>query len=523
MKNYLIDSAMEEICESILYANSPWLKDTRYFNKNNHKPENFHRQAYWEVEKKVLHERPCGIFIKGPRRVGKTELQKQLIWHLAEGGKSHTKLNPKTILYLSFDDARIQSEPPLKRVVFVNQILDVWARKFLGADSYEEISKKVFCFFDEVQSVENWDVLIKNKLERKPEIPIVFSGSATHTLFKMAEKTLLGRLNKIIELGPFSFNEYLQKNSAFGNGFGIGVKVPLHVRGQEFKADFDVPRLYQHLHEWSKNHIILSTKIQKKLTDYLLDGGFPQLWKMRKMSGSSLLEQYQFMDENYVKKTTLEDLMLLQQIKKPELYERLFRHLFARPGQEYNLNKTAGELGTTAVTMAEAMRLLEQTDLFIFAERYSSKSAPIKKRNVKIYPVDLQLTTAITKKIASLRDDNMKGAIAESLVAQALRRLFGSSYRLAFMRSDAFENAGEVDFLLQHEAGSICPIEVKYQNNLNPEDYVFMKNILQSKNALEMTFSSMSCGIIITPNKWGYITDGCNIFCIPLWAFLLIA
>ncbi len=230
------------------------------------------------------------------------------------------------------------------------------------------------------------------------------------------------------------------------------------------------------------------------------------MWKIN----AAGIERAQFIDENYVKKVTLEDLMLLQKIKKPELYQRLLRHLFARPGDEYAQNKIAMQLGTTNVTLAEAMRLLEQTDLLIFVEKFSQKAAPLKLRNVKIYPIDMMLSSSMTRIIPSLETPADKGAIAESLTAQVSSRLRGLS-TIAFMQSENTKHPGEIDFYLRADLHD-CPIEVKYQPQIRSEDVAMLRRVIGERN--------LPGGILVNVDGWDVSSA---VYSIPLWAWMLLA
>ncbi|MFA5945815.1 MAG: AAA family ATPase [Patescibacteria group bacterium] len=485
----MVSDKSVEFYKKIIHANSPWIQDPSRLIE----PEAYRREAFFQVKKELSAPHGNAVLIKGPRRVGKTETQRQLIQDLVQSGVS-----PKFILYLSFDDLQIISERPDDRARTVQHILDAWA-EILGFDMYDEIAVPAYCFFDEVQEVKDWAHLVKNRIERNHHVRIVLSGSAAHSIFEKALKILLGRVIDV-KLAPFSFREYLEMNKYISQETLAGVRqVQL-----DFERGLNPVNLYNDLKTATMS--CDATKIRTYISEFLLKGGFPQLWKMDQYRQ---LETAQFMDDNYVKKVTLEDLMLLQSIKKPELYERLLRHLFARPGQEYSQQKVAVELGTTTVTLAEGMRLLEQTDLLIFVEKFSLRAEPLKRRNIKVYPVDLMLTTAMTKVIPQL-ETLEKGMIAESLVAQTTHRLKNLS-ALAFMQSDDVRFAGEIDFYLRADMHD-CPVEVKYQTDIRGQDIAALKRVVGERGLIG--------GILVTVDEW-HVSQ--NIYSIPLWAFMLLA
>jgi uncharacterized protein len=482
-------SAEIENYNRIIDANSPWQVGFSMPKE----PKPYKREAYETVQMELDASHGMAVLIKGPRRVGKTEIQRQLIsMLLRERG-----VPPKNVLYLSFDDLGIVSEDRHKRAKIVQAILDTWAKR-LGADSFDRIAEKSYCFFDEVQAVDDWAHLVKNRVERNPRVRIVLSGSAAHSIFEKALEILLGRVIDV-RLTTFSFREILEMREL------LPPETLARTREiqKSFERTLDPVTLHAELRETLSSH---SESMRAHVDTFLADGGFPQLWDLDRIG----IERAQFVDEHYVKKVTLEDLMLLQQIKKPELYERLLRHLFARPGQEHNQNKIASDLGTTAVTLAEAMRLLKQTDLLIFVERLTTKAEPLKVRNVKIYPIDLMLTYAMTKLAPSLEAAVAKGMIAESLVAQTAYRLRGLS-SISYMESKDVLKTGEIDFFLRSDMRD-CAIEVKFQSEIRAEDTALLRKVVGE--------IGLKGGLLITPDSW---ESRGVIYNLPLWAFMLVA
>jgi uncharacterized protein len=484
-----------ETLKNIIFSNSPWIQN----NKELKKPEKFHREAFFCVQKEMQAKHNMAVLIKGPRRVGKTEIQKQLIWNLIK----NKKIQPKKVLYLSFDDVQIQSEAPDKRVNMIQKILNTWA-ELLGYVSYDKIKHEAYCFFDEVQTVQNWDLLIKNYVERNPKVKIVLSGSAAHTIFQKSLKTLMGRVISV-NVSTFSFREFLAKN----NILELSSIKELQKIQKEFEINLSPQNLYTQTKKLLSSPKYKRIKFQQHIMKFLHQSGFPQIWKINE-NGKFIFGQAQFMDENYVKKVTLEDLMLLQQIKKPEIYERLLRHLFANPAQEYNQVNISAKLGVPEITLGEAIKLLKQTDLLIFAEKFSNKAEPLQRKNLKIYPIDYGLTFAMTKILPDLQSDNQKGIIAESLVAQTLNRMNGIN-NLAYLQKKLNGTRREIDFYLRSDIRD-CPIEVKYRNHIQTKDFQFMQQIIQEKN--------LDGGLVVNIDTWSQEE---KLYFIPLWAFMLLS
>jgi len=486
----MISDKNETFFQAILRSNAPWIEDPAFLVK----PQDYRREAYFKVEQELHAKHGMAVLIKGPRRVGKTEIQKQLIWDLIRV----RNVEAKRVLYLSFDDVQILSERQSDRALLVQDTLDTWAH-LLGAESFDRIQGPAYCFFDEVQAVDDWAHLIKNRVERNKNVRIVLSGSAAHSIFDKALRTLMGRVIDV-RLTTFSFREFLERRGSLDEETSAALR---EAQGA-FERTLDAASLHAALSAATAK--LDGLAYRGHITEFLNTGGFPQLWQM----GEKIIERAQFVDENYVKKVTLEDLMLLQQIKKPEMYQRLMRYLFARPGAEFAQNKVATTLGTTSVTLAEAMRLLGQTDLFIFVERFSQKAAPLKLRDIKVYPIDMMLTFAMTKIAPSLDAPTEKGAIAKSLAAQVMAR-FQTLSAIAFMKSENVQHPGEIDFYLRADLHD-CPIEVKYQPEIRAEDTAMLRRIIAEKR--------LPGGILIGVDGWN--VNGA-VYSIPLWAWMLLA
>ena len=80
--------------------------------------------------------------------------------------------------------------------------------------------------------------------------------------------------------------------------------------------------------------------------EYAQKGGFPQLWVM-----DNAVERSSFINQQFVERGTLEDLRLVKEIRRPEIFHQFLRYAFARTGQEYNLEELASLIHTTRVTL----------------------------------------------------------------------------------------------------------------------------------------------------------------------------
>lgn len=125
------------------------------------------------------------VIISGIRRCGKSSLLYLI--------KEQMQLNEGDFCYFNFDDERIISDISILEELY-NLHLEIYG-------------KDPILFFDEIQNVTNWEKFINRKYEQG--VKIYVTGSNAKMLSSEISTSLTGR-NKLIELFPFSFSEYLK-------------------------------------------------------------------------------------------------------------------------------------------------------------------------------------------------------------------------------------------------------------------------------------------------------------------------
>jgi predicted AAA+ superfamily ATPase len=139
------------------------------------------------------------IAIRGPRQVGKTTLQLQLIQSLLDEG-----VDPTRILRVQFDEV-----PALVQAGFLEPILRIveWFESAVLGRSINESARQkrpVFLFFDEVQNLSDWDVQLKSLVDHATARVLVTGSSALRT--EKGRDSLAGRIQSL-EVGPFRLIE----------------------------------------------------------------------------------------------------------------------------------------------------------------------------------------------------------------------------------------------------------------------------------------------------------------------------
>ena len=473
-----------ELLNNTLQAYDPWWTQGK-FSWNN--PD--FKRDYFTLGVRHFEERHgLALLINGPRRVGKTTLMRQLMEYLL----SIKKVDPKRIFFFSLDDPFIQQFSSGEQGGAFEKLLAAW-EKVLG-ERFAEIKEPIYCFLDEVQRLPNWELYIKRYVDLRYPIRFIISGSASHTIFRKSLESLLGRLVDI-SMPPFTFREWVRFH---------------YPQYESFLNKLADMRLY--IKEKSSVEVLVNAIVENIGADHISTfnkfagqygnaGGFPQLW------GQDPIERAQVVDLQFVQRVTLEDLRLIKEIRRPEIFHQFLRYAFARTGEEYNLEELAGKIKTTRVTLSGALPLLLQTELIRKVERFTGKPVRLRSTHAKLYATDTILYEAITKSPADLSGTD-KGRIAETLVFNVLRRFAGISDISYFRTTDGLK---EVDFIVR-VGRSLVPIEVKYRVAIKSQDGQNIKYFL-GEYASENNF-----GILITEKELNLEE---NVFKIPLGIFLL--
>ncbi len=374
---------------------------------------------------------PQVISITGPRRVGKSTAVKQVIRHLI--GKQ--QIDPRKILYFSFDDPEIFASEETQRIIFDRLV------------EYAGLSGQTNYFFlDEIQRLPRWELSIKKHYDLKHPIRFVVSGSASSPIFRKSQESLLGRV-KDRHLLPFSFREYCQYRLRDIKSFSqilAGHKIrPLLLNKDGDGVMQCVMRLHNELQP-------LRDQIDRAVIDYCREGGFPEVWDL-----PDPVRKIEYLMEQQVRKVLYEDLMTLAQYRKPENVMRFFVYLLANPGIEINTTKIASDAGVDKRIVEENLPRLEITDLILRIQKFTHKPLRVRQGNIKCYPVDTALRNAVLK-TWSAPNETLMGLYAENLV---VRELIGwpEKIEISYFR----EKDREVDFVVTYGGNNYLPIEVK--------------------------------------------------------------
>jgi predicted AAA+ superfamily ATPase len=424
---------MTEIIE-ILEKQNPWWTNKEF-------KIGIERKYYLEQIKKYLSTSEI-ILINGVRRSGKTTLLYQFINQLITRGVSS-----KDILFVNFDEEKLSNiESPIKKVmeIFCTEI----------AKSEEQL----YLFFDEIQSVKNWERLLKNLYDEK-KYKIIVSGSSSYLLNKSSLSLISGRYLKIT-VYPLSFEEFIGFN-------GVLIKDKLDLI--------------------SKKNSILTL-----LKDYLFYGGFPLITIEKDLA---LKEEIL---KSYYESILYRDILMLHNIRQKSVMKEIIHYLFSNIASPYSYKNLTNLFSADFSTVKDYISYLEESLFFFEISIFSYSLKTQSRNNKKIYCIDNGLKNSVSFKFS---EDY--GKLAENLAFIELKRKGNEIYY--------WKNKTEVDFVIKNKNNSIEGINVCYSDEVPEREII-------SLIELKKTFSKCSSLMILTKSV---DKEEQGIRFLPLWKWLL--
>jgi hypothetical protein len=324
------------------------------------------------------------VIISGIRRCGKSSLMYLL--------KEQMALNEPDYCYFNFDDERIIADISILENIY-NLHLETYA-------------KEPVLFLDEIQNIKNWEKFVNRMYEQG--IKVFVTGSNAKLLSSEISTSLTGR-NKLIELYPFSFSEYLR---FIGNNFTLNRLTP-------------------------KSKSLL----QNSFNNYGKTGGFPLVVKE---NDTELINGY-FQDILYRDIISRYRLTQVNEIKQIGIY---FASNIGKLFSYSTLQNISGVKSLSSIK--DYLYYYEQSYLFFYLKKfdYSVKKQIMNPK--KVYTID----PAFAHRLGSHFSEN-KGRILENIVfIELLRR-----------GKEVYYHAGkyECDFLVREGLDITCAIQVVYQ------------------------------------------------------------
>ena len=294
---------------------------------------------------------------------------------------------------------------------------------------------------DEIQKIQNWSSVVKLLWDEDSRLfsslKVVLTGSSSLLLQKGLSESLLGRFEILFST---------------------------HWSYSECKEAFNY-----------------------SLDDFLFFGGYP--------GASALIRDEsrwaQYMGKSIVEPTISQDILMMEEVRKPALLRALFLLGAGYSAQELSFTKMLGQLqdaGNT-VTLAHYLELLNKANMLTGLQNYSGNQIRSRKSSPRFMVYDTSLMTYVdgTNRRRLLDNPTDKGRLIESAVG---------AYLLARSKEEGFEvywwreRNNEVDFVIK-KSRQITAIEIKSGRVKSVGGSLSFKQ--RYPEALSLIVGSMNC------------------------------
>ncbi len=394
------------------------------------------------------------ITITGPRRAGKTYFCFQLINQLF-----NNKISRENIFYINFEDNKLLGAE--------SRDLDKLLEAFFELSQINK-KQKIYLFFDEIQTVKNWDSWVRTIHDVRKDIQIILTGSSSKLLSKEISTKLRGRVLNY-EIFPLSFKEILNWKN----------------------IKYDLKNI-----SYSKNRI----EIKKLFSSFVVDGGYPAIFSQNLKKEDIL--------QNYYDSMIFKDVIERYKVEDVNKLKALANLLFESVSKEMSYNKLANKLNSIGFkisknTVIEYLSYFEEAYLFFQNLKYEYSLAKQLGSIKKIYCIDNGLLNTVSFKFS---DDF--GKLLENLVFIELRRRNEQIYY--------FRKNYECDFLVirKNKVSLAIQITKKLDDDNEKREINGLLEAIKEHKLKE--------GILLTEDQEEErIIEGKKIKILPIWKWVL--
>lgn len=442
------------------------------------------------------------VVVRGPRQVGKTTAQFQIIADLLDEG-----VPPTNILRVQFDELdslKGVSEP----ILYISD----WFERYITSDGFNALAQNGECaylFFDEVQNLSGWSAQLKSLVDNA-SVKVVVTGSSALRI-EMGRDSLSGRISTV-EAGVLSLTEIgslrsLAPPKPFLRDNGLN-----HLLDKEF---------WKELRAYGQRH---SAFRDEAFCHFSERGGYPLVHNRIYSDWQMLADQ---LNEDVIKRVIQHDLRLGERGRRrdPQLLEQVFRLTCRYAGQTPSSATLAEEARLTfgadvsGQRIANYLRFLSDTLLIRLIPPLEIRLKR-KRGSPKLCLVDHGLRASWLQEQIPLTPDDlaerpelapMAGHIAESVFGSVASTITGLD--LAHFPERGVDR--EVDFVLTVGYRRL-PVEIKYQKRIDP-----LRDTLGIRSFVEKSVNNSPFGLLITQDDSAAVDDP-RIVSMPLSTFMLL-
>ena len=473
----------------VLYNHNPWWVK-KPIPKS--KLKTFKRRDYYKIIPQIDLESILALI--GARQVGKTTLLYQIIEELLK------RTLPENVLFVELDDPYLHIS-----LENLDRIFSVYSTNILKKE-FDANEEKIYIILDEVQSLKNWQNVLKRWFDLGYNIKFIVTGSSSTGILEGSSESLVGRIKHQIVL-PMKFLEYARFKEQ--NKLDVILSsVNKRLRGalKQSMKEQNNQLFFEELTSSNKLLIPYETRIKTLVQEYLIKGGYPQ------NVGIDDLIQCADNLKQYLQLTLYKDIMKISEVRDPKALESLFMIIAKESSSVFKRTNVSNILGVSrSTTLNQYMNLLKTAYLISEAQYYSKGAEKSARKETKAYVNDIGIrnVSAAVFDPQILTNNTEVGKIVETVAADHTKRL---KFNLEGMDADIFywHDVHEVDLIIDLFHFPL-PIEVKYRENVTLSD---LKGLRKFNDKFKSKVS-----VAITKNQLEVHED---IVFIPLWMYLLM-
>ncbi len=459
------------------------------------------RHLVGQIRRRLNLELAPIVAVRGPRQVGKTTAQLQIIEDLlAEGAR------PNTILRVQFDElGSLQGlVDPLLRIAdwFEHHVAGRHLNRLARAGQWAHL------FFDEVQIVGGWHVQLKFLVDNASVRTMITGSSALR--IEQGRDSLAGRISTL-EAGVFSLTE-------IGPLHGLETPKPfLPANGLSEIVD---KTFWTELREHGRRHADFRNTAFRHFSER---GGYPVVHKRGHTDWAELAD---LLYETVIRRVIQHDLLNGNGRRRDASLLEGLLHLVCRyAGLAPAVSELAEQVGLALNVPVDGRRVTRHLNLLadtLLVRLIPPLEIRLRKNRggAKLCLADhalracwLQEAVPLTPAALAKRPEltTQAGHLAESVFGSAACTIAG----LDVAHWPARGADREVDFVLTVGVRRV-PVEIKYQRRIDQH-----RDTVGLRSFLDKTVNNASFGILITQDASGVVDDP-RIVSLPLSTFLLL-
>ena len=492
-----IDAAIPAALSADLHRLNPWWEG----NPMRVQPKT-RRHLVTQMRHRLDAEIAPIVVVRGPRQVGKTTAQFQIIEDLLAEG-----VPPTSILRVQFDELA-----SLKGVTEPILFISNWFERNVTAERFNALAQngqKAYLFFDEVQNLNGWSDQLKSLVDNA-SVKVVVTGSSALRI-EMGRDSLAGRINTI-EAGVLSLTE-------IGSLRDLSPPKPF-LQDNGLKPLLD-KQFWQDLRAYGQENAAFR---EEAFSHFSERGGYPVVHNLQNAEWWELADH---LNESVIKRVIQHDLRVGERGRRrdAQLLEELFRLACRYAGQTPNVSTLADETrlalnaNISGQRVTHYLKFLSDTLLLRLIPPLEIR---LKRRrgSSKICLVDHGLRSSWLQEHIPLTPETLAkypelaaiaGHIAESVFGSVASTISGLD--IAHLPERGLDR--EVDFVLTVGYQRV-PVEIKYQRRIHA-----LHDTTGLRSFVEKSVNNAPFGLLITQDD-SAIVDDPRIVSMPLSTFMLL-